>query len=59
MKKHIILASSFLFLFSQGYAQTINKELKKNSPLLQEQPSGHLKAEDVLNGNLHWKTPAR
>ena len=57
MKKHIILASSFLFLFSQGYAQTINKELKKNSPLLQEQPSGHLKAEDVLNGNLLWKNP--
>lgn len=57
MKKHIVLAASLLLSLSQGYAQTINKELNKESSLLKEQASGHLDAEDVLNGKLHWKNP--
>ena len=57
MKKNIVLIASTLLLFSQGYAQTIHRELNKENPLLKEQPSGHLRAEDVLNGKLTWKNP--
>ncbi len=57
MKKYTTLAIFLFILFGKGNAQTINKELSKDNPLLNEQPSGHFDAEDVLNGKLQWKNP--
>lgn len=57
MQKPTILALSLLLLCSQGDAQTINRELNENSPLLKEQASGVLNAEDVLNGRVRWQNP--
>ena len=57
MKKYTTLAIFLFILFGKGNAQTINKELSKDNPLLNEQPSGHFDAEDVLNRKLQWKNP--
>lgn len=57
MRKYTIFTLSIFLFVSTGYTQTINKEIKKDSPLLREQPFGHFKAEDVLNGKIYWSTP--
>jgi hypothetical protein len=50
----IILSSLFI---GEGFSQTINTELNPNDPVLSEEPTRKLTADEILNGSVSWKNP--
>jgi hypothetical protein len=57
MKKETIILLLAVIFSAKGYSQTVNKELDKSNPMLLEQPSRNLAADEILNGHVHWKNP--
>jgi hypothetical protein len=57
MKKSTFLTLLSIIIAGECYSQTINKELNPNDPVLKEQPTRKLTADEVLNGSVRWKNP--